>query len=66
MFYLQKMQGADGEKLLVGSSECLYYSHLSLSALLLSVWIQSQAGEFKPLVRRAEWRVWKLELLTHF
>lgn len=68
--YFQKMQGADGEKFLVGSRECSYYSHLSLSALLLSVWIHSLAGELKPLVRMAEWRVWrvnwKLELLTHF
>lgn len=65
-FIFEKMKGADGEKLLVGSSGCYYYSHLSLSALLLSMWIHSLAGEFKPLIRRAEWRVWKLELPTHF
>lgn len=65
MFHLWKIQGADGGKLLVGSSECYYYSHLSISALSLSVWIHSLAGELKPLVRRAEWRAWKLELLWH-
>lgn len=58
--------GADGKRYLVGSGECSRYSHLSLPAPLLSVWIHSTARELEPPVRTGWMVSWKPELQAQF